>query len=108
VDNARFDNLKFDVARKCVLHGFSGYFETVLYKHITLSINPETHTPKMFSWFSLYFPIKDPMFLKEGDTLSVNFWRRVGRRDVWYEWAIDSPRATMVHNPGGRSYKIGL
>lgn len=70
-----------------VLHGFAGYFETTLYKDVTLSmslspkvefsmscafelcthvflcvcvagIKPDTHSPGMFSWFPILFPLK--------------------------------------------------
>lgn len=63
-DNARYVMLTFDVEVDSVLHGFSGYFDTVLYadkekdKDILLSIVPETHSRGMFSWFPIFFPIK--------------------------------------------------
>lgn len=44
--------------QNCVLHGFSGYFDAVLYKNVTLSIEPSTHSAGMFSWFPIFFPIK--------------------------------------------------
>lgn len=31
---------------------------TVLYKNITLSIEPNTYSPEMFSWFPIFFPLK--------------------------------------------------
>ncbi|RZF45255.1 hypothetical protein LSTR_LSTR015088 [Laodelphax striatellus] len=57
-DNTRYKQLTFDVKTTSILHGFSGYFSTVLYKDTTLSIHPDTHSPGMFSWFPIYFPIK--------------------------------------------------
>lgn len=41
-----------------MMHGFAGYFESQLYKDVMISIHPETHSPGMFSWFPIYFPIK--------------------------------------------------
>lgn len=35
-------------------------------------------------------------------------WRCVGRHKVWYEWAVTEPLASPIHNPGGRSYAVGL
>lgn len=57
IDNSRFTTLKFPVEKDCVLHGFVGYFDTVLYKDIVLSIHPYTHSMGLSSWFSIYFPI---------------------------------------------------
>lgn len=63
IDNSRFATLTFDVKLDSVLTGFGGFFDTVLYKDVTLSIHPETHSPGMASWFSVYFPV------------SVSVWR---------------------------------
>ena len=49
IDNERFARLSFTVSLDCVTHGFNGYFEATLYKDITLSIVPATHTPNMAS-----------------------------------------------------------
>lgn len=58
IDNSRFKQLQFKIRQNGVLHGFAGYFETVLYKDVMLSINPATHSPGMFSWFPIFFPIR--------------------------------------------------
>uniref|UniRef100_A0A8C3V0I7 Protein arginine N-methyltransferase 5 n=1 Tax=Catharus ustulatus TaxID=91951 RepID=A0A8C3V0I7_CATUS len=98
-----------------VLHGFAGYFETTLYDDVTLSIRPETHSPGLFSWFPIFFPIK----VREIGAKKANFGQigigvggRSGRvatpTKVWYEWAVTSPACSALHNPSGRSYTIGL
>ncbi|CAH1396442.1 unnamed protein product [Nezara viridula] len=107
-DNRRFKTFKFKVEQDSVLHGFSGYFDTILYKDVKLSIVPESHSKGMFSWFPIYFPIKDPVKLKSGDDLVVHFWRLADKKSVWYEWCVSQPVQTPVHNPNGRSYSIGL
>lgn len=53
-------------------HGLAGYFDAKLYKDVHLSIRPSTHTPKMFSWFPIYFPIKEPFVVSQGG------WRQGG------------------------------
>nr|XP_012138569.1 PREDICTED: protein arginine N-methyltransferase 5 isoform X2 [Megachile rotundata] len=58
IDNSRYEVKTFEVQQNCVLHGFSGYFDTVLYKDVMLSIQPSTRSPGMFSWFPIFFPIK--------------------------------------------------
>lgn len=113
-DNTRYVTLIFDVEIDSVLHGFSGYFDTVLYqdkekdKDIILSIVPETHSRGMFSWFPIFFPIKEPVPLKADQKLVVHFWRLSDKKNVWYEWTISSPVALGIHNMNGRSYTIGL
>ncbi|XP_076764519.1 protein arginine N-methyltransferase 5 isoform X2 [Xylocopa sonorina] len=108
IDNSRYSTKVFKVRQNCVLHGFSGYFDTVLFKNVTLSIEPSTHSPGMFSWFPIFFPIKEPVQLKAGDQVVVHFWRQCNSKNVWYEWCISEPIPGPVHNPGGRSYTIGL
>ncbi|XP_067002260.2 protein arginine N-methyltransferase 5 [Anabrus simplex] len=108
LDNTRYERLTFQITQNCVLHGFSGYFDTILYKNITLSIVPETHSKGMFSWFPIFFPIREPVQLKAGCDLEVHFWRLCNKKNVWYEWAVTKPIPGPVHNPNGRSYTIGL
>ena len=59
-DNTRFKTLRFE--RKShpsqLCHGLGGYFDCVLYKDMTLSTLPSTHTPGMFSWFPIFFPCR--------------------------------------------------
>nr|XP_020665399.1 protein arginine N-methyltransferase 5 [Pogona vitticeps] len=107
-DNNRYQTLEFQVNVNTVLHGFAGYFETTLYGDITLSIRPETHSPGMFSWFPIFFPIKQPMSVQAGERIRVAFWRCSTSKKVWYEWAVVSPMCSVIHNPTGRSYTIGL
>lgn len=48
IDNTRYKSVRFPpVSKAAVLTGFAGFFETVLYGDITLSTNPQTHTPDM-------------------------------------------------------------
>ena len=37
IDNSRVKSLEFEAKTSFSLHGFAGYFETVLYKDVTLS-----------------------------------------------------------------------
>lgn len=37
IDNGRFKSLEFSIAEDCAIHGFAGYFDTVLYKDVMLS-----------------------------------------------------------------------
>lgn len=52
--------------RCAVCHGFAGYFDAQLYKDVHLSIHPPTHTPNMFSWFPIYFPLRTPFYVPQG------------------------------------------
>lgn len=40
--------------------------------------------------------------------MEVHMWRCAGQHKVWYEWAVTQPLASPIHNPGGRSYHVGL
>ncbi|XP_077472223.1 protein arginine N-methyltransferase 5 [Stigmatopora argus] len=108
MNNNRYQCLKFSVGCNSVLHGFAGYFETTLYKDVTLSIKPDTHSPGMFSWFPILFPLKHPISISRDDDVTVRFWRCNNGKKVWYEWAVTEPVCSAIHNPAGRSYTIGL
>uniref|UniRef100_A0A7N6F9V1 Protein arginine N-methyltransferase 5 n=1 Tax=Anabas testudineus TaxID=64144 RepID=A0A7N6F9V1_ANATE len=108
MNNNRYQCLRFSVGCNSVLHGFAGYFETTLYKDVTLSIKPDTHSPGMFSWFPILFPLKQPISVSRDDDVTVRFWRCNNGKKVWYEWAVTEPSCSAIHNPAGRSYTIGL
>ncbi len=59
--NARNTTLTFPIPNRGTCHGLAGYFETVLYRGVELSTNPNTMDAKsegMISWFPIYFPLK--------------------------------------------------
>lgn len=63
--NVRTAHLSFKASTEGVLHGFGGYFESVLYKDVEISTHPDTYCQKsgeMSSWFPLWFPIKVSRF----------------------------------------------
>lgn len=102
----RYKKLQFQANQDCVLHGLAGYFDTCLYKDISLSIHPETLSPGLISWFSLYFPIHEPLQVKSGSEIELHFWRKYDEEKVWYEWLISKPLHLPIHNINARSYKM--
>ncbi len=103
------------------LHGFLGTFHCVLYEsskkeEIVISIAPESFSTGMYSWFPLFFPLREPMIVSEDDSLKCNIWRKTDSKSVWYEWCaevVDEKNdrvksASNLHNPNGRSSKILL
>lgn len=108
IDNSRYKCLKFYVKTDCVLHGFSGCFDSTLYKNIELSIVPEHFSYGVISWFPMFFPLTKPVHLKAGDEIALHFWRKISRTHVWYEWTISKPISLPIHNSNGETYKMGL
>uniref|UniRef100_A0A914V938 Protein arginine N-methyltransferase n=1 Tax=Plectus sambesii TaxID=2011161 RepID=A0A914V938_9BILA len=93
--------------------GFAGYFDSVLFDDVTLSILPATHSPGLISWFPALFPLRDPVRLKKDDQLNVDISRRLDDGGVWYEWRAqyespDGPVTTELQNPEGQSYYMRL
>lgn len=108
IDNSRYMKVQFPISETNLVHGFAGYFEAVLYKDVKLSINPESFSKGMFSWFPIFFPIATPVYTEGGKTLTAHMWRCVSSSKVWYEWCVSEPSVTAIHNPNGRSHSIGL
>lgn len=106
--NTRYQQSSFTIPFDTMVHGFAGYFRCALYKDVEISIEPNTHSPGMFSWFPIFFPLRSPIPLTEGCTLQTDFWRCTNEKKVWYEWCVASPQSSRIHNPNGRSYTIGL
>ncbi|KAL1922985.1 uncharacterized protein VTP21DRAFT_9361 [Calcarisporiella thermophila] len=122
--NTRHSINRFKATEARTIHGLAGYFESVLYGNVNLSIHPHTHSPGMFSWFPIFFPLKVPIHVPQGATIETNFWRCTDSRKVWYEWSVrifmesedgvegeekeELLAITHIHNTGGRSNWIGL
>uniref|UniRef100_A0A060TI24 Protein arginine N-methyltransferase n=1 Tax=Blastobotrys adeninivorans TaxID=409370 RepID=A0A060TI24_BLAAD len=124
--NTRMFKHTFSIKSKCNVHGLAGFFETVLYKDIELSTKPDTKETKskdMVSWFPMWFPLSQPMYLTDNSELDVSMWRQTDGRKVWYEWAVesyalvDSNSATSrrirtgvsnLHNSGGKYFAMIL
>lgn len=115
--NTRSTNLTFHIPHAGPLHGLAGYFEAHLYSNIGLSIHPETAhrvSPDMFSWFPLFFPFKEPLYLPSGSELDVNVWRLWdgSKRKIWYEWTAEAflPTSTPPppSNPSGTAGAANL
>tara|TARA_B110000208_G_C11671596_1_gene395413 strand:- start:148 stop:852 length:705 start_codon:yes stop_codon:yes gene_type:complete len=110
-DNSRHVHIDFDAAKApATIHGFAGYFESVLFGDVMISINPATVSVGMFSWFPLYVPLKEPIQCAAGDTIKVDMWRCTDDKKIWYEWTAEtnSGGVTAIHNVNGRSQWIGL
>jgi protein arginine N-methyltransferase 5 len=49
----------------------------------------------MFSWFPIFFPFKEPLYLPSGSELEVAMWRLwdggggKGKGKIWYEWCAE-------------------
>ncbi|GAA5865700.1 hypothetical protein JCM3774_004971 [Rhodotorula dairenensis] len=90
--NARSAHLSFHIPRAGVCHGFAGYFEAVLYADVMLSIHPERAAGDMLSWFPIFFPLAEPVYLPANSELDVQIWRLTDntKRRVWFEWAAQT------------------
>lgn len=108
IDNNRYKVLEFVAEESSTLHGLVGYFDSKLYKDVHISINPANFSDGMFSWFPLYFPFKQPVYVEKNSVIEVHMWRIVGPKKVWYEWSLVRPVPIPIHNVNGRSYWIGL
>jgi len=105
--NDRYAEIDFTIEVDALVHGFAGYFHCDLYGGFEVSIEPNTLSDGMFSWFPIYFPIKTPVVVRKGQRLRSHWWRCHNDKKVWYEWTVSDPAPQAVHNPGGRSYYIG-
>ena len=111
-DHRRYVKADFNMQVPCTIHGFVGYFESVLYKEVLMSIHPPTHSKDLHSWFPMYFPIKSPMF-SAGGNVQIHVWRCCSSEKVWYEWEVCVEKdgevcaTSGIHNPNGKVYWIG-
>lgn len=99
----------FKIKHRGEVHGLIGFFTATLYDDSTvLSIIPQgynikndeeypvqitedlTHTPEMFSWSPMVFPLNQPLSIVDDTELSVSISRLHNSNKVWYEWSMES------------------
>jgi protein arginine N-methyltransferase 5 len=111
-----------DSLKTNIIHGYLGTFHCTLYRSVaggeekasTISIAPNSFSVGMFSWFPLYFPLREPQVVPQGSNVRCNMWRRCDEERVWYEWCSEIfhekniVAVSNVHNPNGRSCFVRL
>lgn len=104
---SEMSKLQFTIEQDCVLSGFIGYFDTVLYEDITISgaqefDDNERHIAK---WFPCYFPLNAVQKLKQQDVLETNFWlyTNYSKNRLWFEWCTSQPNFSHIHNENGNA-----
>jgi protein arginine N-methyltransferase 5 len=113
--NTRSTSLTFHIPHAAPCHGLAGYFEAHLYGNVGLSTQPETAhriSPDMTSWFPIFFPFRQPIYLPSGSELEVNMWRLSDNKGkkVWYEWSAESylPVTLAPGAPGTRPVSASM
>lgn len=96
----------FKVRHKTVIHGISGFFTAKLYKDIEISIRPDIHTPDLISWFPLFFPLEQPLYVTDDTELEILMTRQSRNGKVWYEWSIETFMYLVV--PGEHSNEFQM
>ncbi|PWN40076.1 PRMT5-domain-containing protein [Ceraceosorus guamensis] len=90
--NVRSTTHTFHIPEAGTCHGLAGYFEAHLYGNVFCSIHPdpERTSTDMLSWFPIFFPFKEPLYLPAKSELDVSMWRLTSDRKVWYEWCAQA------------------
>lgn len=107
-DDTRSAELRFIASSTGVMHGFAGYFSSVLYGDVVMSILPTTRSADMASWFPIFLPLLQPVPLTQGQEVVLRIWRCCDAHRMWYEWALTSPLRSAVHNLQGKCYHVSL
>jgi protein arginine N-methyltransferase 5 len=102
------------------LTGLLGTFAAELYRRSNgdvcqISTAPTTFSKGMFSWFPLYFPLHESLWVPPSSTIKVWMWRCSDAGRIWYEWSVavlnsqgQVVGSSPVHNPSGRSCHASL
>ncbi|CAE6507758.1 unnamed protein product [Rhizoctonia solani] len=83
-------HLTFHIPYAGLMHGLAGYFEAVLYQDVGITTHPERMekvSPNMLSWFPIFFPFKEPLYLPSNSELDVYVWRLSDAQKVWNKTA---------------------
>jgi len=103
----RFKTLTWNSLQEGSIHGFAGYFKSILYGPVEIDILPRRRSDPntMVSWYPFFIPLKKPEEVKVNDPIELTIWRKNCDGHVWYEWKT---KEQDVHNRNGHSYKMSL
>jgi len=103
------------------LSGLLGTFSADLYRSgqtgETCQISTAHHnfSVGMFSWFTVYFPLAESLWVPPGASVKAWMWRCADSSRIWYEWSVavldrngQMIGTSAVHNPVGRSYHVSV
>jgi protein arginine N-methyltransferase 5 len=105
---SRSTSLSWTMEIDTTIHGFAGYFHADLYGGVTMSTNPPTRTETMVSWFPAFLPLRYPIRLISGQTLSVLVERKCTQSTMWIEWTVVEPIVQPTNNPSGSIYSVAI
>lgn len=90
--NVRSSVNTFYIPHAGVCHGLAGYFEAHLFGNVVLSIFPDKTraSPNMVSWFPMFFPFREPLYLPGNAEMDVHIWRLSDKNRIWYEWSAEA------------------
>lgn len=91
-----------------VIHGFAGYFHAELFPGVVMSIDPPSASKDMVSWFPAFLPLRTPIFVKKGDSISVRVDRVSTQSRTWIQWTVLSPHCQPTNNANGSRHSVGL
>ncbi|CAE6354001.1 unnamed protein product [Rhizoctonia solani] len=92
-------HLTFHIPYAGLMHGLAGYFEAVLYKDVGITTHPERMeqvSPNMLSWFPIFFPFKEPLYLPSNSELDVYMWRLSDAQKVCPEFPWNKTAAVLL------------
>lgn len=100
----------FDIKLECVVIGFLGYFETVLYRNIELSQRKMTQLDDIVCPAITFYPLVSPQHLHAKQSLDATFrlFFDAHKDCVWLEWNTNAPIISPVHNFKGRTHRMSF
>lgn len=104
----RYKMLTFTIHRDCVVTGFCGYFDAILYKDIKLSNQAWVRDSNTDCIPMVYFPIRAPQVIKAQAAMKIAFqlFGCVDKKKYWYEWQTIEPITIGHQNLCGNSCSL--
>lgn len=103
-------SVTFETKLKCMVVGFFGYFQAILYRHIEVNNQKMDQIDDLVCPALTFYPLASPQHLCAKQLLHVTFRLcfDANKNCVWFEWSTNEPIISEVHNFMGRVHRMSF
>lgn len=110
VTETEMTTVSFNTKLECMVVGFFGYFDAILYRHIEVGNQKMDRVNDNLCPAVTFYPLASPQHMHAKQSLQVTFRLCFDAKEdcAWLEWSTTGPIISAVHNFMGRTHRMSF